>query len=391
MTPRDCDAYPDLRVGGRFPGGEGFSDPECGRDPPLPRNLLGLLERESGGEAALAAWIDAASDPGERLARLLPAADFLLRRGRRDHGLARLREALVLGRTEGRFDLLSDQPETLARLCAHALEADIEPCHARRLIAAHGLVPPSPNLSRWPYPVRIHTLGDWAVVVQGQPLRFSGKARRRPLFLLHSLLARGGRPVPVALLRKAMGDDGEGEAGCSRGAFDMALSRLRRMLSLPGLLRLEDGHLSLDEERCWVDAWACDRLLGLADAHPECGRALLERALHLHEGEFLPGEDFAWAVLARERIRARLLRVSRRVGESLEAGGHWAEAGELYERLREGFPLDEDLCLHLIRSHVRRQQHAQAASLYAHCRELLARVLGVLPNPAIRSLLEPAS
>ena len=391
MTPRDCDAYPDLRADGRFPGGEGFNDPECGRTPSLPKDLLGLLEDGREGEAALANWIDAASDAGERLARLLPAADALLRKGTRDKGLALLGEALARGRVEGRFDPLPDQPETLARLCAQALEADIETCYARRLIAGNGLGPPSPNLSRWPYPVRIHTLGDWAVVVRGQPLRFSGKARRRPLFLLHSLLARGGRPVPVALLRKAMGDDDEVGGHCSRGAFDMALSRLRQMLSLPGLLRLEDGLLTLDQDQCWVDAWACERLLGLADAHPECGRGLLERVLHLYGGEFLSGEESAWVILARERIRARLLRVARRVGEDLEARGRWADAGELYERLREGFPLDEDLCLHLIRSHVRRDQYAQASSLYARCRELLARVLGVLPHPAIRALLEPAS
>ena len=390
MTPRDCDAYPDLRAG-RYPGGEGVNDPACGGVATYPEAIVTLQRDGRDVGAALAAWIEAAADTGGRLARLLPAADVLLRQGTRDPGLARLREAMALGRAEGRFDLLPDQPQALARLCAQALEADIEPCYVRRLIAGNKLGPPSPNLSRWPYPVRIQTLGGWAVEVRGQPLRFSGKARRRPLFLLHSLLARGGRPVPVALLRKAMGDDGEGDGPCSRGAFDMALSRLRQLLSLPGLLRLEDGLLALDEERCWVDAWACERLLGLADAHPECGRGLLERTLRLYEGEFLAGQESAWVVLARERLRARLLRVARRVGEDLEARGRWAEAGELYERLREGFPLDEDLCLHLIRSHVRREQYAQASSLYARCRELLARVLGVLPNPAIRVLLEPAS
>jgi len=394
MTIRDCDVYPDLRTNSLLAGLEGFNNPECGQASPLPAGIAALLEaqRFAEGEAALAGWTDTATNAAERLHRLLPAAGFLFRLGQRDAGIAMLRQAFTLARAEGRFDLLPGQPKTLARLCAEALEADIEPCFARRLIAMHGLLPPSPNLFRWPYPVRIHTLGAWAVVVEGQPLRFSGKAQRRPLFLLHSLLARGGRPVPVALLRKAMGESTEdGEGHYSRGAFDMALSRLRQMLALPGLLRLEEGHLSLDEQLCWVDAWACERLLGLADAHPECGRALLERALRVYEGEFLAGEESAWVILTRERIRARLLRVVRRVGESLEADGRWAEAGELYERLRQDFPLDEDLCLHLIRSHVRRQEYVQAAGLYARCRELLARVLGVLPNPAIRALLEAAS
>lgn len=245
----------------------------------------------------------------------------------------------------------------------------------------------------WRHPVCIHALGRMAVAVNGQPLRFGGKAQRRPLLLLRCLLARGGKPVPVSLLRKAMGEgDDVGEAHYSRGAFDMALSRLRRLLTVPGLLHLDDGHLSLNEELCWVDAWAFESLLLQADRQtdPARGKALLEHALRLYEGEFLAGEDSPWAILARERIRSRLLRIARRQGRALEDAGRWAEAGDLYEYLREFFPLDEDLCLHLIRSHVRRNELAQASGIYARCRELLAKVLGVLPNPAIKALLETA-
>lgn len=248
-----------------------------------------------------------------------------------------------------------------------------------------------------PSPLRIFTLGQMRVVVNGEPLRSGGKAQRRPLALLRCLLTRGGRPVPVTLLRKALGEDdpageGHGDVHYSRGAFDMALSRLRRLLAVPDLLRLDDGFLSLDENLCWVDAWAVEHWLIQADAQPSpvCGRILLEQALHLYDGEFLEGEDAAWAVLARERIRARLLRVARRLGRALEEEGRWVEAGDLYERLREFFPLDEDVCLHLIRSHVRRGEFAQASGIYARCREVLAKVLGVLPNPAIRAMLETA-
>lgn len=241
--------------------------------------------------------------------------------------------------------------------------------------------------------VRIYTLGQVAVSIDGLPLRSGGKARRRPLNLLFALISRGGRPVPVALLRKAMAEDETGDdTPYTRGAFDMALNRLRQMLGVPGLLQLGDGLLSLNEALCWVDAWAFERTLLLADRQPEPagGWALLEWALDLYEGEFLAGEDAAWALLARERIRSRLLRIARRLGRSFEAAGRWPEAGGLYERLREHYPLDEELCLHLIRSHVKRNEFAQAKGIYARCRELLAKVLGVLPNPAIKAMLEAA-
>lgn len=371
----------------------GVSDPEC-VGWPLPDAVKSLILARRGDrlEAELAAWIQSGAEPYERFRRSLLAADVRLHMGLYPEGLVALRLALGQGREAGRFDgVLREAPETLARLCAEALEAGIEPCYAHRLIEANALRPPARDLAHWPYPLRIHTLGRTVVLVRGQPLRLSGKAQRRPMLLLHCLLARGGRAVPVSLLRGAMGESAdEGDGHYSRGAFDMALSRLRALLVVPDAILLGDGLLSLNEDLCWVDAWACERLLLRVDAavDPESGLALLEKALDLYEGDFLEGEDTAWTLLARERLRARLLRVARRLGASFEAAGRWASAGALYARLREFFPLDEDLCLHLIRSHVRRDEFAQARGIYTRCRDLLAKVLGVLPGPEIRALVE---
>ena len=398
MTALDCNAYPDLDFGLPAPGGLPAFD--CDPAPSLPPNCAQFLAqgKVDSARAGLVQWSDAGATPIEQLQRRLLSAYGLWRAGCPGPGLELLHQALILGR-EHRLcsGLLGDPPGltagALAALCALALERDMEPCYVRRLIQEAGLTPPSPNLARWPYPVRLYTLGQWSVLVQGQPLHFSGKAQRRPLWLLQHLLAKGGRPVPVALLRKAMDEASEdGDGHFSRGAFDMALNRLRHLLPVPDLVQLNDGLLSLNESLCWVDAWACERLLLRADQALEvtCGLRLFERALALFEGDFLAGEDSAWALLARERIRARLLRVARRLGQSLEAEGRWAESGALFERLREIFPLDEDVCLHLIRSHVKREEFAQATHLYGRCRDLLAKVLGVLPNPAIRALVQTA-
>lgn len=323
---------------------------------------------------------------------LFLVAHVHLCQGACSEGLEVLRRAFALGREQGVEASAVCQPADLfVSLCAVALEEAIEPVYVNRLVKQAGLAAPSPALVRWPYPLRFYTLGRAAVVVDGQPLRFSGKAQHRPMLLLHCLLARGGREVPVNTLLRAMGEDREDDDGPkSRGAFDMALSRLRRLLGEPQALLLGDGRLSLNQRLCWVDAWACERLLGHVDqAHdPACGQILFERALDLYQGDFLEGEASAWTVLARERMRAHLLRVARRLGEAFERHGQWAEAGDLYARLRELFPLDEDLCRHLIHSHVERDELAQAMGLYSRCRELMAKVLGVLPSPSIRALLD---
>lgn len=400
MTTRHCGFYPDFFSGRAASRASPISTPHpCQAWPESLSGIVDLIRsgRYTRADEALSAWATRPACPIQSVDRVrvrLLTAHIRLCLGERADGLEALRQAFALGREQGIEAPALCLPEDIfASLCAVALEEAIEPIHVGRLVRQAGLAAPSPALVRWPYPIRFYTLGRAAVVVDGQPIRFAGKAQHRPMLLLHCLLARGGREVPVSALLRAMWDDrDELDRQESRGAFDMALSRLRRILGDPQALCLGDAHLSLNERLCWVDAWACERLLGHVDQarDPACGQILLERALGLYQGDFLEGEESAWTVLARERMRARLLRVGRRLGESFEHAGQWAEAGDLYDRLRELFPLDEELCRHLIRSHVERDELVQARGLYDRCRHLMARVLGVLPSPSILALLDPA-
>lgn len=398
MIARNCGFYPGF-FSGRSDSGPSFfaNNPSCQAWPSDLLTIVDMLRagRYAHAEAALSACLAGSSLSGalvDSLRLRLLTAHVRLCQGERAAGFEVLRQAFALGREQGvDAPALCLPVDLFASLCAVALEEAIEPVYVAGLVTQAGLAAPSPALVRWPYPLRFYTLGRAAVVVDGRPLRFSGKAQHRPMLLLHCLLARGGREVPVSALLRAMGEDrDDGDGLESRGAFDMALSRLRRMLGNAEALRLGDAHLSLDERICWVDAWACERLLGHVDQarDPRCGQILLERALDLYQGDFLEGEESAWTVLARERMRARLLRVARRLGESFEHAGHWAEAGELYARMRELFPLDEELCRHLIRSHMARDERVQAMGIYGRCREVMAKVLGVLPSPSIRAMID---
>jgi DNA-binding SARP family transcriptional activator len=398
MTTRNCGFYPDFFSGHQAPRKAVSANHPC---QPWPEQLLSVIDLLRAGRYEHASTVLAACETGrgtlDRRAdcyvqTLLLTAHLRMCQGERVDGLEALRLAFALGRERGvEASFLCQAADIFASLCAVALEEAIEPAYVGELVKQAGLSAPSPALTRWPFPVRLYTLGRAAIVVDGQPLRFSGKAQRRPMLLLHCLLARGGRSVPVQPLLQAMWEERD-DGRDTRGAFDMALSRLRRLLGVHDALLLGDGRLSLNESICWVDAWACERLLGHVDQtrEPACGQIMLERALALYQGDFLEGEETAWTVLNRERMRARLLRVARRLGEAFEHTGQWAEAGQLYEQLRELFPLDEALCRHLIRSHIERDELAQATGLYSRCRALMAKVLGVLPSPAIRALLEPA-
>jgi len=383
----------DARQGEMMTSYEEKSVAACGSPVDSLMRSLTLLRQGRIAEAAVSLassteCVDVSSAPDQRYQCLLLSAWLGLAQIGGKAGLTQLREALAFGREAGMLGcVLCQAPDILAALCSEALAAGIETEYVQRLILHSNLSPPSPAVLRWPFPIRIHTLGRPTIVVDGKPVVFSGKAQRRPLELLYYVVANGGREVAIDRMVSSLWPEEDG--GGSRGAFDMALNRLRRLLTRPEAVLLHCGRLSLSDSLCWVDLRTLERLLGDSDSETDvlCGLALLERALELHQGDFLQGEEAGWVILARERLRARIMRSIKRTGQSLEQAGYWTEAARLYDRAREMFPLEEDLCRRLLRSHIQQGEFAQAADLYKRCRELFAKVLGVLPSASTVSLI----
>jgi DNA-binding SARP family transcriptional activator len=165
----------------------------------------------------------------------------------------------------------------------------------------------------WPWPLRIYTLGRFSVVKNGAPLRFSGKAQRKPLELLKALIAFGGRDVAEARLADALWSEAEGDAAAQ--ALATTLFRLRKLVGEQAIRR-QDSRLTLDPRYCWVDCWAFERI-----SNDALGDALLRRARleKLHQGPFLEGDDdAAWAQPMRDRLKAKLTRsLGAAAGEAL--------------------------------------------------------------------------
>ncbi len=191
----------------------------------------------------------------------------------------------------------------MARVCAKALEAGIETDYAVSLIRRRGLVPPDPRSapSNWPWPLAIRTFGGLKVLRNGEALAFEKKSPAKPLALLQTLIAFGGVDVSERRLIDELWPEAEGDAAL--GALDTTLSRLRKLLGDPVLIRVSNKRLSLNPEMVWVDAVAFDRLLrhaGVADQ--ASSRAGYQQALDLYWGPFLDDEDGSAIVATRERF-----------------------------------------------------------------------------------------
>jgi hypothetical protein len=238
---------------------------------------------------------------------LLAAAKAALDDGNEPKGLEPLREAMSLARRQGFWTHMWMPADTLARLCASALEHGIEVEYVRELIRRRRIHPDDASMvaESWPWPVRIMTLGQFEVVIHDKPLRFSSKVQKKPLALLKAIISLGGQEVREETLMDALWPEAEGDAAAR--ALTSTLHRLRHLLGSDAVSR-QDGQLGLDRRYCWVDVWALEECLSQAASVRRFNDRdrLLQRAASLYRGPFLPGGTDPWTATLRERLRAHL-------------------------------------------------------------------------------------
>ena len=150
--------------------------------------------------------------------------------------------------------------EIMAQLCARALVENIEIDFVRGLILKNGLNSITGQaVTKWPVPVKIHSLGRFTVTVNGAPLAGKGNAQRKPVELLQAIIALGGRDVCIQKICDCLWPDVEGDAAYQN--FTVTLFRLRKLIGNHGIT-LQDKRVTLDSSQCWVDVWDLERLLG---------------------------------------------------------------------------------------------------------------------------------
>jgi LuxR family transcriptional regulator, maltose regulon positive regulatory protein len=298
-----------------------------------------------------------------------------------------LRKAFAIGRARKIYHFDWWLPAIMQRLCAVALEQDIEAPYVRELIRRNELLPEANRFipSSWPWPVKIYTLGRFRLEVAGKPLTFSGKVQKKPLEMLKALVAFGGDEVTEGQITDALWPDADGDT--ARISFKTTLHRLRQLIGHDEAIRVQEGKVSLDRRYCWTDVWAFESILHDAETSPSRpvlpSPALLnlEKAVALYTGRFLPGdEDKPWAVSLRERLRNKFLRAVGALGESSERDGKLKNAVEYYQKGLDADDLAEELYRRLMLCYQKLGRKADAVKTYERCRRTLAAGLGVEPS-----------
>lgn len=315
-------------------------------------------------------------------------------------GLELLRKALTLGRKKG-FTTLHYfwRPAVMSRLCEKALEAGIEVDYVGHLIRKLNLVPgqQSKEFDNWPWPVKIFTLGRFEVVKDEKPIIYPVRAPRAVLTLLKAIITFGSRGVNEDHLVDILWPEADGDT--ARQALKTNLYRLRRLIREERAIQVREGRVTLDQQYCWVDAYAFESLLERAERLLEGsqtgnelsteGARLIDRALALYNGTFLGNEAHeAWMLGYQERLRSKFIRAVRKLGDYYEGSGRWARAVECYQRGLEVDELAEEFYQRLMVCYLSGGHRAEAIATYNRCQRVLQSVLGINPSPRTEEILK---
>lgn len=287
---------------------------------------------------------------------LLCEALFALDAGDQTGCAESLKAAFKIGAEEGYLNYNYFRPDVIARLCAFALEHDIQSAYAVDLIRERRLVPPGPEAERWPWPAKVYTLGRFSLVIDGAAVAANNQTQHKPIELLQAIIALGGRDVGHEKLIDFLWPDAESKAG--RGALESTLLRLRRLLQHSEAILLSGGKLAFNPRVCWVDLWSLARRMGCLEMDFDAGfccSCLLRSMEHIfthYQGDFLELEaEQGWMLPIRERLRARLGKLAVAVASRLEADGRWSEALSVRRRVLALDALVESLHRHLTVRH----------------------------------------
>jgi LuxR family transcriptional regulator, maltose regulon positive regulatory protein len=268
-----------------------------------------------------------------------------------------------------------------------ALELGINTPELRRFVRTLVLEPTTPDVTNWPWRVRVFTLGEFRVEVDGKPVAFGRKLPKKVTGLLKAIIALGRKNVPERRLIDAIWPDDEGDSGYK--SFSLALHRLRKVLGDNELVRLQHEQISLDSRQVWTDVGCFEYLIEVsANAGNDKVVSTLERALSLYNGAFMPNDDDQpWVVSCRERLRAKFIGSVRLLGVHFEDRSDFETATRWYLKGLDADELAEGFYQGLIRCFIGRGMTAEALSTYRRLKHLLSITLGMRPSPETEKLV----
>jgi predicted ATPase/DNA-binding SARP family transcriptional activator len=252
-------------------------------------------------------------------------------------------------------------------------------------------VAPAPAATPRAEPLRVQTLGGFAVWRDGKPVATTSWSRRQPGALFKWLLAAPGHRLARDQVLELLWPTRLSEASAAN--VRVLIHRLRRVLGetqdiAAGLLRYDGESLILapgGPDSCWLDAAAFNAAAtrALAGREPAPCRV----ALALYTGDYLPDDPYdEWALGQREVLLQSYLRLLLHAADCCRIAGESEEAiGYLHAALAAD-RCQEDAALALMRLHAAEGRPGAALRVYRQLDDAMRDELGLRPNSTLQVL-----
>lgn len=242
-------------------------------------------------------------------------------------------------------------------------------------------------------PLRVQTLGGFAVWRGEEAIPPSAWANRRAAGLFKCLLAAPGHRVRREEAAELLWPEAEPDASARN--LRTTIHRLHRVLDGPdapaGYLRAEGDALVLapagdhPPDETWLDATAFERVGRAALAGQDV--AACRAALARYGGAYLPDDPYdTWAAPPRDSLRRRYLDLLLHLAALCGARGAWEEAEDLLRRALAVEPGHEDAAASLMGLLAAAGRRGEALRVYQALATVLEDELDVAPTAEIMAL-----
>jgi LuxR family transcriptional regulator, maltose regulon positive regulatory protein len=237
----------------------------------------------------------------------------------------------------------------------------------------------------------VRMLGPFDLSIEGRPVtQWRGQRTRS---LMQFLATHRRRSVSRDELVAAVWPDVDEDSGRHRlhqGIYELRCT-LRAADPHCSPIRCVDGTYGFDKQvPIWVDVEEFDDLASIAmrsimEERPDEAIEVSRKALELYRGDFLSqATDADWATPERNRLCARFLLLSVKLGELLTRRGDYRAALAVLDPVLCVEPWNEDATILKMRCYAKAGAQSMATTAYRSCVEALSTEFGI--EPAARTV-----
>jgi len=372
----------------------------------LTRLTMGASLTLVGRPAQAHRWLERAargfqecSDPfGRAATRLWQCCAWLQQK---EHGLLeQTLPGVLTDCREGGYGFLFTRPSMLGApderifvpLLVLARERGWETAYVERLLAENDLS----GVALHPgYQLRVQTLGGFQVWRGAQPIPAGGWRREKARQLFQLLVTFRSAPLDRDQICEHLWPDAN--LATAQRNFKITLNTLYQVLEPERDAGSESAYILREGSTyalrpgadLWIDAEQFTRMLREAGREPAREASLLEQALAVYGGDYLPDAIYeSWAALERERLSALFLESADRLAALHLEREEFSRAIDVCGRILAQDPCWERAYRHLMLAYARLGDRGQVGRAWQRCVQALRDELDVSPSPETRKLYE---